>query len=132
MIMKSCIVLRSDLGPGFLANSAACIATGLFKQQEDAYGQEIEGKGLKLIPITKIPIMVMKQTKPFKELLKRAKNLGLKYMLFTREAQSTVDYDEYITRVKDKGIDELDALGIGVIGEDDLVNKFFGDLPLLR
>ena len=130
--MKSSIVLRSDLGPGFLANASACIASGLFNRQEDAYGPEIEGKNMKFISITKIPIMIMKQTKPFKELMKRAKNMDLKYMLFTREAQSTTSYDEYTTRVRGKIIDELDVLGIGVIGEDELVNRFCGDLALLR
>src|SRR3989338_10772236 len=130
--MKSVIVLKSELGPGFLANAAACIATGLFRQQEEAYGPEIVGKDVKFIPITKIPIMIMKQNKPFKELLKRAKRNGLKYMLFTREGQSTTNYDEYIERVKGKSVEEVDVIGIGVIGEDELVNKFAGDLALLR
>ncbi len=130
--MKSVIVLKSDLGPGVLANAAACIASGLFRQQEDAYGPEIEGKNLKFIPITKIPIMIMKQNKPFKELLKRAKGIDLKYMLFTREGQSTTNYDEYIERVKGKSIDEIDVIGIGVIGEDEFVNRFSGDLALLK
>jgi len=130
--MKSVIVLKDSLAPGFLANAAACIASGLFRQQEEAYGPEIEGENFKFIPITKIPIMIMKQNKPFKELLKRAKRNGLKYMLFTREGQSTTNYDEYIERVKGKSVEEVDVIGIGVIGEDELVNKFAGDLALLR
>ncbi|MBI4163984.1 MAG: DUF2000 domain-containing protein [Candidatus Aenigmarchaeota archaeon] len=130
--MKSVIVLKEGLGPGFLANASACIASGLFRQQEDAYGQEIEGKNLKFISITKIPIMIMKQNKPFKELLKRAKRSELKYMLFTREGQSTTNYDVYIERVRGKSVEEVDVIGIGVIGEDELVNNFAGDLALLR
>lgn len=31
-----------------------------------------------------------------------------------------------------KGIDELTIVAIGVIGDDKLVTKFGGDLPLLR
>ena len=130
--MKSVIVLKSELGPGFLANAAACIATGLFRQQEEAYGPEIVGKDVKFIPITRIPILIMKQNKPFKELLKRAEKNDLKYMLFTREGQSTVNYEEYVNRVKGKSMEELDVIGIGVIGEDGSINKFAGDLPLLK
>ena len=130
--MKSAIVLKDGLGPGLLANASACIATGLFRQNEEAYGPEIEGNGIKFIPITKIAILITKQTRPFKDLLKRAEKNGLKYMLFTKEGQSTTSYDEYTERVKGKSIEEIDIIGIGVIGEDSSVNKFAGDLPLLR
>ncbi len=130
--MKSAIVLKPDMGQGLSANAAACIATGLFKQEECAYGNEIEGNGIKFIPITQIPILILKQNKPFKELLKRAKRNDLKYMLFTKEGQSTTSYSEYADRVKGKSVDELDVIGIGVIGEDSLVDSFSGDLGLLR
>ncbi len=130
--MKSVIVLREDLGPGFLANAAACITSGLFNQQQDVLGPAIEGDGVEFIPITKIPIMIVKQTKTITELLNRAKKNNLKYMVFTREGQSTTSYDEYIERVKGKKVEELDVIGIGVIGEDKLINKFAGDLPLFK
>ncbi|MBI2075620.1 MAG: hypothetical protein HYT72_00030 [Candidatus Aenigmarchaeota archaeon] len=55
----------------------------------------------------------------FGELLKSAKRNKLKYMVFTREGQSTTSYWEYIERVREKKLNEV-------------VNRFAGDLPLLR
>ena len=53
-------------------------------------------------------------------------------MIFTREGQSTTDYDGYVERVKGKPIEDVEVIGIGVLGEDNIVQKFCGDLPLLR
>ena len=64
--------------------------------------------------------------------MKRAKRSKLKYMVFTKEAQSTTNYKEYIEGVKDKKLDEIEVIGIGVLVEDNLVDRFAGDLPLLR
>ncbi|MBS3157740.1 DUF2000 family protein [Candidatus Woesearchaeota archaeon] len=131
--MKIAIVLKEDLGIGFAANAAACIASGLFHRENELHGEKIEGNDLSFIPITKIPLMIFRQnSKPWEELLKRAKRNKLKYMLFTKEAQSTTDYVEYINRVNNKRLEDVVPLGIGVLGEDSLVNKFSGDLPLLK
>ena len=131
--MKIAIILDENVGNGFLANAAACIASGLFQGEEDLLGPEIEANQFTYIPITKIPILIVKKgNKNWKELLDRAKKNKLKYMVFTREGQSTTSYDNYIERVKGKSIEEVDVIGIGVLGEDSVIQKFGGDLPLLR
>lgn len=131
--MKIAIAINENLGPGLLANATACIASGLFGGEKDLLGERIDGADFTFIPITKIPILVVKQNnKPWKELFGRAKKNGLKYMVFTREGQSTTSYEEYIERVKGKRLDEIEIVGIGVLGENRLVDKFAGDLPLLR
>jgi hypothetical protein len=73
-----------------------------------------------------------KHNKTWKELLDRAKRNKLKYMIFTDEGQSTINYDEYVNRVKGKPIEEVKVIAIGVLGEDSIIQKFCGDLPLLR
>ena len=131
--MKIAIVIKEDLDKAMYANAAACIASGLFHQEGNLIGDHVSGKDCTFIPITKIPILILRQNnKPFSELLKRAKRKKLKYMVFTNEAQSTTSYEEYVNRVKDKGFEEIEVIGIGVLGEDDSVNKFRGDLPLYR
>ena len=131
--MKIAIALDDTLGQGFLANASACIASGLFNNEEDLLGPEIEAENFTYIQITKIPILIVKKNdKEWKELLKRAKKNKLKYMVFTQEGQSTTSYDEYIERVKGKPLEEVTIVGIGVLGEDSIVQKFCGDLPLLR
>ena len=131
--MKIAIVVDETLGPGFIANSTACISSGLFNNEKDLLGPEIEGNKFTYIPITKIPILILKQNKKsWKELLTRAQKNKLKYMLFTKEGQSTTSYEEYIERVKNKTLEEVNVIAIGVLGEDNIIKSFSGDLPLLR
>ncbi|MDO8553761.1 MAG: DUF2000 domain-containing protein [Candidatus Micrarchaeota archaeon] len=131
--MKIAIVLNETLGSGYLVNAAACIASGLFNGEQNILGPQIEGNDFTYIPITKIPILVLKQNKkPWKELLERAKKNKLKYMVFTREGQSTTSYEEYIKNVVGKPIEQVDVIGMGVLGDDNYVTKFSGDLGLLR
>lgn len=131
--MKAAIILDETLPAGLLANAAACITTGIFKDEPDAFGPAIQGADCTFIQITKIGIPILRRGhKDFPELLERAKVNNLKTMIFTREAQSTNSYEEYIKRVEGKPLSELTITGIGVIGDDAAVTKFAGDLPLLR
>ncbi len=131
--MKSAIVVDESLPIGLLANAAACIATGLFYNQEDAYGPAITGANHTFIPITKIPILILKKGKrDCSEILRRISGTELRCMIFTKEAQSTADYNEYMQRVTGKNLSDLQIVGIGIIGEDAQVTKVSGDMPLLR
>ena len=131
--MRAAIVLDESMGPGLLANATACITTGLFNGRSEALGPGIEGDDCTFIPITKIPILVLKRgQRDFLSLLERAKANGLTYMLFTKEGQSTTSYEQYIDRVRGKRADDVTIVGIGAIGDSDAVTKFAGDLPLLR
>ena len=66
------------------------------------------------------------------ELTRRAQSLGLKYMAFTREAQSTTDYDAYEKSVTGLPLESVHLMGLGVVGEDNIVNSLVGSLPMLR
>ncbi len=131
--MKAAIVLDEKLPPGLLANAAACITTGIFRNEEAALGPEVKADDYTFIPITRIGIPILRRGhKDFPELLERARANNLKTMVFTYEAQSTNSYEEYQKRVEGKKLAELKIVGIGVIGDDVAVTKFAGDLPLLR
>ena len=131
--MRIAIVVNENLGVGFLTNAAACIASGLFYKEENIIGESINGCDFDFIPITKIPILILKQgKKSWAELLKRAKRNKLKYMVFTKEGQSTTSYEEYVKRVTGKKLEEVEVVGFGVFGQDELVTNFSGDLALLR
>lgn len=131
--MKCVIVLKEEMPSGLMCNAVACMVSGLFNGEPEALGEPIQGNDFELIPITKIPILITKQGKnSFSDLLRRAKKNKLRYMLFTREGQSTTNYDEYRERTAGKTIEEIEPIGIGVIGPKNLVNSFAGDLALLR
>ena len=131
--MRISIVVDESLEFGFIANATACVSSGLFNEEKDLIGSSIEGENFTYIPITKIPIMIFKRkNKEWLELLERAKRNKLKYMIFTKEGQSTTSYEEYISRVKAKPLNQVNVIAFGVLGEDNLVNSFSGDLALLR
>lgn len=131
--MRSAIVVNDTLPQGLLANAVACITTGLFQNEPDALGPQIEGVDCTFIPITKIAILVFRKGEnDLHAFLDRAKQLKLKYMLLTRDGQSTTSYEEYIQRVQGKHAVELDVIGIGVIGEDQTVKEFSKGLQLLK
>lgn len=130
---KAAIIINPEMPVGLLANAVACIASGLFVNGEEFVGEEIEGKDVTFIPITKIPILILKPgNTPLADLCRKAQSLGLIYMAFTREGQSTTNYEEYIIRVKGKSLDEVTLVGLGVVGTPEKVNSLTGSLPMLR
>jgi hypothetical protein len=131
--MRSAIIVDDTLPQGLLANAVACMTTGLFHGEPEAVGPKVEGADCTFIPITKIAILVFKKAEnDLHAFLGRAKQLNLKYMLLTREGQSTTSYEEYIQRVQGKSAAELTVIGIGVIGDDAVVKEFSKGLQLLK
>ena len=130
---KAAIIIDSELPTGLLANAVACISSGLFLNGNDYVGSEIKGRDVSYIPITKIPILLLRHgNQSFQELCRKAQALNLKYMAFTKEAQSTTNYDEYEKSVVGKPLDLVTLIGIGVVGPEKVVNSLVGSLPMLR
>lgn len=130
---KSAITVDPNQPIGLLANSVACITSGLFLEGKDYVGAEIKGKDVTYIPITKIPILILKPgNKSLLELCKQAQELGLIYMAFTREGQSTTDYEQYEKSVIGLPLESVTLVGLGVVGEEKIVNSLVGSLPMLR
>lgn len=130
---KAAIILNPELPTGLLANAVACITSGLFVDGKDYVGPEIMGKDVKYFPITKIPILILKPNgKTLLELCRQAQELDLKYIAFTREAQSTTNYEEYMRRVDGLALDEVNLVGLGVVGSPEKVSSLTGNLPMLR
>lgn len=130
---KAAIIINPNLPIGILANAVACIASGLFLEGRDLVGPEIQGKKISYIPITKIPVLILKPgNKSFAEILKQVQTVNLKYIAFTKEAQSTTDYDTYKERVLGKPVDSVSIIGIGMVGPIKTINSLVGSLPMLR
>lgn len=130
---KAAIIIDPDMPTGLLANAVACVTSGLFVNGEELVGEEIAGKDVTFIPITKIPILLLKPGEiSLIDLCRQAQSMGLTYMAFTREAQTTTDYEEYTQRVKGKNLGEVTLVGLGIVGPTEKVNSLTGNLPMLR
>lgn len=131
--MKAAIIINPDLPTGLLANAIACITSGLFTNGKDLVGSVIQGSDVSYIPITKIPILILKPGKiPLIDLCRLAQKKELKFIAFTKEAQTTTNYKEYEKRVKDKSLNDVSVVGLGILGEEKTVNAISGNLPMLR
>lgn len=130
---KAAIIINPEMPTGLLANAVACITSGLFLEGKEYVGEAISGSDVTYIPITKIPILILKPSNnSLIDLCRKAQELGLKTMIFTREAQSTTNYEEYTERVKNKNMNEVTIVGLGVVGLEDKVSSLTGSLPMLR
>ncbi len=130
---KAAIIINPEMPVGLLANAVACITSGLFLNGEDLVGGEIAGQDVVFIPITKIPILILKPGKiSLIDLCRQAQSLELKYMAFTHEAQTTTNYEEYTKRVKDARLNEVSLVGLGIVGPQEKINSLTGNLPMLR
>lgn len=130
---KSAIVIDSSLPLGFLANSVACISSGIFVEGTELVGPSIDGEDVIFPSITKIPILILKPgSQSMLDLCEKAKSLDLRLIPFTKEAQSTTDYKSYEASVEGKYLEDLTLLGFGVVGESKVVNSLVGSLPMLR
>lgn len=130
---KAAIIVDPELPTGLLTNSVACITSGLFLEGKDYVGPEIKGANVTYIPITKIPILILKPgKKSFLEICKQAQEMNLKYMAFTKEGQSTTDYNQYEKRVAGLPLESVNLVGVGVVGDEKIVNSLVGSLPMLR
>ena len=132
-MIKAAIIVDPELPVGILANAAACISSGLFLNGVELVGPPIEGADVRYLPITKIPILILRaDPEKLEIILKKAQELGLKYVAFTKEAQETTDYESYQANVAGKSLSEVTLRGVGVVGEAKLINSLVGSLPMLR
>lgn len=130
---KAAIIINPNLPLGILANAVACITSGLFVYGSNLVGPEITGDKVTYIPITKIPILILTPgKKSLQELCKQAQSINLKYMAFTKEAQSTIDYNTYENAVSGLPVESVHLLGLGLVGSAKLVNSLIGNLPMLH
>lgn len=132
-MFKAAIIINPDMPAGLLANAVACITSGLFLEGKEYVGEEIAGNGVTYIPITKIPILILKPgNNTLIDHLRKIQATGVKYMAFTREGQSTTNYAEYKNRVIGKKIEDVTLVGLGIVGPEDQINSLTGSLPMLR
>lgn len=130
---KAAIIINPDVPTGLLANAVACITSGLFHNETDLVGEKIEGKDVVYIPITKIPILILKPgTRSLLDIAKEVQKANIKHIIFTREAQQTTDYTTYTESVVNKSLEEVNIVGIGVVGPEKTINSLTGNLPMLR
>lgn len=137
VLEKKCVlVIDENLPLGVVANTAAVLALGLGKLIPEMIGDDFQdGEGYVRRGITTYPIPALKGNA---ELLRsmRAKLKDYEADLIVIDlfgaTRTTRSYEEYIRVVQSTPEDQLEYLGIAISGSKKLVNKFTGNLGLLK
>ncbi len=129
------IVLDKNLPVGLQVNTAAVLATSIGQVGEDVLGPDVEdASGRTHQGITQLPIPILaSDAEGIADLYEKASSVEDLYLVdFTSTAQKSRHYDHYMQQMAVRETDELEFVGIGLLGEDSCVKKLTGSLPLLR
>ena len=135
---KKCVMLINENIPlGIIANAAAVMGVSLGKLFPQTVGADILDKSGKChLGIIEFPISILKGNltliKELLEKLNQPEFSELTVVDFSDVAQSCKTYDEYIRKMTEIPNNELNYFGIAIYGNKKQVNKFTGNMPLLK
>ena len=127
MEIKSVCILWEDLPLGIMANTAAILGVSLGKHaptlaREDVY-DSTEGKHPGIV---QYPLPILKANQKVQTME------DVYFVDFTNIAQSCLDYDDYIQKMKKATQETIEYYGIALLGPKKSINRLSGSLPLLR
>ncbi|OMH33878.1 DUF2000 domain-containing protein [Motiliproteus sp. MSK22-1] len=133
---KCVIVIDQALSSGPIANTAAVLSLSLGRKFPELIGQDLtDNQGDRHHGITTAAIPVLKGSGPLlkemREALK-AHEAELTVIDLTRDTQTTRNYQEYANKLESTPLEQLEYQGVAIYGNKKLVNKFTGNLGLLR
>jgi len=135
---KKCVmVIDSDLPLGLMTNTSAVLAMTLGKSIEGIIGPDIvDASGNCHVGITNTPIPILKGTKKtIKEIKNKIDSEEIADLLlvdFSYTAQKSKTYTDYEGKLSAITAEDLEYLGIALYGAKKDINRFTGNLPLLR
>ncbi|BBW93810.1 DUF2000 domain-containing protein [Pseudoalteromonas sp. PS1M3] len=135
-IERCAIIIDKNLPIGLIANTAAILTLSLGKLKPELIGEDIndyDGKVHKGITTIPIPILTGdgSSLSSLRQQL-REYEPDLIVIDFNHAAQMTKNYEDYSNRLSEVTAMSLEYLGIAIYGNKKIVNKFTGNLGLLR
>jgi len=130
------IIIDKDLTAGLIANTAAILSLSIGKIHPDLIGHDIKDKDGNIhrgITTTPIPILAADNSR-LSEIREAVRQYEpeLTVVDFTDVAQMTKTYDDYSNRLSNTPVVDLKYLGLVISGKRKIVNKYTGNLGLLR
>lgn len=133
---KIAVVIRDDLPLGAAVNVAACLTAGITAKHPTLAGQALKDRlGLKSMASSHVPIVALKGNDTvFQRLLTEltAQETANNLCIFPDYAKSIHTAEEYWQRHAHTVHDGTQILGLALIGDKKWLNKYTGNLPLLR
>lgn len=132
---KCVLIVDSDLPTGEQANIAAVLAMTIGAKNDMIVGSDLPDADNTLhhgITQLNLPVLTASSEK-IREIHDAASQEERVFIVdFTSTAQESRSYDEYITKLAMGHAADLRYIGIGIFGDKKTVNRFSGNLKLLR
>ena len=131
---KAALVLNRNLPPGQLANTAAVLATTLGQRHPELVGaDQLDASGGWHLGITQMALPVLSlDSKGLNELRHKLWQAELTVVDVTKATTFTRSYEAYGQYLADNPHNQVQYQGVALFGPKKLVNRFTGNLPLLR
>lgn len=134
---KCVIVLDEALPLGILANTATILGITLGKLRPDVVGADVSDQsGCEHIGVITFPVPILKGNaellKEMREILYHEEFQDVLTIDFSDLAQGCKNYEEYIEKMRQAPVEQLQYFGILLCGPKKKVNKLTGSMPLLR
>jgi hypothetical protein len=133
---KCVLIIDETLPVGIIANTAAVLSISLGKVRPEMVGRDLEDhEGRQSNGITTMAIPILKGNGSLlKEMRKKVRGFEpeLKVIELIGATMTTKSYEEYALAMKDTPEQQQEYLGLALSGTKKIVNKFTGNLGLLR
>lgn len=134
---KCVIVIDQELPMGLIANTSAIMGITLGTIHPEVVGKSVIDKsGREHLGIIEFPVPILKSSKgeikTIREKLYEDSFSDVICIDFSDVAQSCKTYDEFIEKMLDVPLEQLQYLGVCLCGSKKKVNKLTGAMPLLR
>lgn len=130
---KCVLVIDKTLPQGLIANTAAVLTLSLGKLHPELIGADnINNDGEVHTGITSIPIPILASSPESIKAIRSSLKDEATLVDFSNVAQSTKNYQDYSKKLASTKAEDIEYLGIAVYGTKKVVNKYTGNLGLIR
>jgi len=128
---KLVVILRDDLLTWQKLNVTAFLMSGIGATQNIIGESYLDADGISYLPMSQQPIVVYSASgEEMKEVLKKALAKEVNMNIYTEELFKTFNDEDNRAKVAEYKTDELNLVGIGMIGKKNHVSKLTKGLKL--
>ena len=128
---KLVVIIREDLQVWQKLNVTAFLLSGIGGTQSIVGEPYIDGDGVAYLPMSQQPIMIYSANSlEMKEVLKKALTKEVKMTIYTEELFNTYNDTDNRAKVAEYTTDDLNLVGIGMIGKKNHVDRLTKEFKL--
>ncbi|MDQ0493776.1 MULTISPECIES: DUF2000 domain-containing protein [Paenibacillus] len=128
---KIVVILRDDLLTWQKLNVTAFLMTGIGGTQNMIGESYIDGDGVAYLPMSQQPIMIYSASgQELKDILRKALTKDVNMTIYTEELFKTYNDEDNRAKVAEYRTDDLNLVGMGMIGKKNHINRLTKGLSL--